>query len=473
MINFRSLRVRLSIWYIVFTMSWMMFIGLFSWLYLRTALATSRQQTMEKRERRLLRYMADEWEHHPDMNLQQRFTHYLEAAVESDVVQIFELDGRRRLYPVSGAAEIAWPGSNCMQPCFGQIVLDGQRMRTLNHVVTLDGRPVQLCMAGIVSEHYDILHNVVNSYLIAFPMMLFASISGGYLLSRRALEPVDRITSDARTIGIHELSRRLPVSNTGDELQRLTETWNELLARLERAVNRLTQFTSDISHDLRTSTSVMLTTAQVALRRERSGTEYRKALGTIAYECEAISGLLNDLLIIARTEAAQPIIERHPVSLADLLDEVWQQMHGQAIEKMQNFRYSADDKAWVLGNSSMLRRLITILIDNAIKYTPERGEIIASVEVTDGTVLIKVSDTGIGIAAENTRRVFERFYRADPARNRDNGGSGLGLSIATWIAENHRATIHLSSKQGEGSVFTVEMPRLDGSRLLAAETLSA
>lgn len=469
MLNFRSIRVRLSIGYIVFTMSWMMLIGLFSWLYLRSALATSRQQTIVRREQRLLRYMSDEWKHHPDLDLQQQIGHYLEAGVESDVVQLFELDGRR-LYPVSGAAEIAWPGNNCKEPCFGQVVLDGHAMRTLKHTVTLDGRSVQLCLAGIVDEHYEILHNVVNSYLIAFPMMLIASISVGYLLSRRALEPVDRITRDARTIGIHELSRRLPVSYTRDELQRLTETWNELLARLEGAVNRLTQFTSDISHDLRTSTSVMLTTAQVALRRERSGAEYRKALGTIAYECEATSALLNDLLTIARAEAAQPVIEKHPVNLADLLEEIWQQMHAQAMEKTQDFRYNADEEAWVLGNLSMLRRLITILIDNAIKYTPEGGEIVTNVEVTGDRVQVRVSDTGIGIAAEDRSRVFERFYRADPARNRDNGGSGLGLSIATWIADSHQATIHVTSRQGEGSVFTVEMPRLNALQLLAPLT---
>jgi two-component system heavy metal sensor histidine kinase CusS len=471
MLNLRSIRVRLSIGYIVFTMSWMIFIGLFSWLYLRSALATSRQQTMERREQRLLRYMAAEWKYHSDLNLQQGLSHYLEAGVESDVVQLFELDGRR-MYPVSGAAEIAWPDDNCKEPCFGQVVLGGHTMRTLKHTVTLDGRSVQLCMAGIVDEHYDILHNVLNSYLIAFPMMLIASISVGYLLSRRALEPVDRITSDARTIGILELGRRLPVSNSGDELQRLTETWNELLARLEGAVNRLTQFTSDISHDLRTSTSVMLTTAEVALRRERTGAEYRKALGTIAYECEATSDLLNDLLTIARTEAAQPVIEKHPVNLAELLEEICQQTHAQAMEKMQNFRYNADEEAWVLGNLSMLRRLITILIDNAINYTPQGGEVVTNVEVTGDRVRVRVTDTGIGIAADDTRRVFERFYRADPARNRDNGGSGLGLSIATWIADNHQATIHVTSKQGEASVFTVEMPRLNAVQLLAPQAIS-
>lgn len=460
MLNLRSLRVRLSIWYVIFTLGWMSCIGLFSWLYLRSALASSRQHTMEKREHRLITYMRGEWRNHPDLSLSEQFAHYLEGGIESGPIQIFELDGRR-LYPSTGEV-IAWPSGDCRQPCFGVVKLNGHRLRVMSHVVDLDGRPLRLCMAGVVDEHYDIVDHVLDCYLLAFPVMLIASIAGGFLLSRRALEPVDRITRDAHTIGIHDLSRRLPVTNTGDELQRLTETWNELLARLESAVNRLTQFTSDISHDLRTSTAVMLASAQLALRRERTGVEYRRALSTIALECEATSALLNDLLTIARAEVSQPALEMSPVNLADIVSEVGEQMRAQATVKALCFDCSTGLDAWVLGNGTMLRRLVSILVDNAIKYTPDGGSVRATVEQFDGSVRLYVHDTGIGIGVEDASRVFERFFRADRARSRENGGNGLGLSIARWIADNHAASIQLSSKIGEGSVFTFEIPRLVG-----------
>jgi two-component system heavy metal sensor histidine kinase CusS len=457
MINLRSLRVRLSIWYVIFTMSWMSCIGFFSWLYLHNALATSRINTMERREHRLLAYMNDEWKNHPGLTFEQQFDHYLEARVESDVVEVFDLSGNR-IYPVHDSVlEIAWPGSNCIAPCFGEITVDHHRMRTLSHIVDLSGQRVRLCVAGVVDEHYDILDNVLYCYLIAFPLMLTASISMGFLLSRRALDPVDRITRDARTIGIHDLSRRLPVPDTGDELQRLTETWNELLTRLDSAVNKLTQFTSDISHDLRTSTSVMLSTAQVALRRERAPEDYRTALNTIALECQATETLLNDLLTIARTETEQPPVDKAPVNLAEVLEEVCDQMRVQALLKFQQLVRVGAVEAWVLGNLSLLRRLTAILLDNAVKYTPEYGMITVSIEVRDEMVHLDVIDTGIGITTEDTGQIFDRFFRGDRSRGRENGGKGLGLAIARWIADTHGAEIRVSSAPGQGSVFTVSL----------------
>jgi signal transduction histidine kinase len=415
--------------------------------------------------------MNDKWKNHPSLPFEQQFGHYLEAGVESDVIQLFDLSGKR-IYPVHGnAPEIAWPGTNCVAPCFGEITYDHHRMRTLNHIVTLGGRQVRLCLAGSVDEHYNILDNVLNCYLISFPLMLFASISGGFLLSRRALDPVDRITRDARTIGIHDLSRRLPVPDTGDELQRLTETWNELLARLESAVNKLTQFTSDISHDLRTSTSVMLATAQVALRRQRTPEDYRTALNTIALECQATEAMLNDLLTVARTETSQPHIDKSPVNMAEVLEEVCDQMRVQAVLKSQQLVCRGADEAWVLGNLSLLRRLIAILLDNAVKYTPEHGMIAASIAVRDGMVHLDVMDTGIGIGAEDTGHIFDRFFRADRARGREDGGKGLGLAIARWIADVHGADIRVSSAKGQGSLFTFILPCMRSVRESAALSL--
>ena len=396
-------------------------VGLFSWLYLHDALASSSMHTMDRRELRLRTFMDlnSEWKDHPCHDFEKRLSEFLATGVESDIVEVFDLDGSR-IYPFySDSPKISWPGTNCIKPCYGEINMGHHRVRTLTHLVNLSGKTVRLCLAGTIDEHDDIVSNILNCYFIVFPLMLIASIAGGFLISRRALEPVDRITRDARTIGIHDLSRRLPVPDTGDEIQRLTETLNELIARLESAVGKLTQFTSDISHDLRTSTSVMLATAQVALRRQRTTEGYRTALDTIALECEAMETLLKDLLTLARTEVDHSGIEKVPVNIAEVLEEVCEQMRGRALIKEQRLLQNGSPEAWIVGNLSMMRRLTGILIDNAVRYTPEQGTITASATMHGDEVHLEVMDTGIGIAPEHVELIFDRFFRADPARGRE------------------------------------------------------
>jgi signal transduction histidine kinase len=257
------------------------------------------------------------------------------------------------------------------------------------------------------------------------------------------------MTSKARTIGIQDLQHRLPVPQTGDELQVLAEAWNDLLGRLELAVQRLTQFTSDISHDLRTTITIMLSTAEVCMRRPRSEKEYRSALDTIARDCHATSQLLDDLLAVARADMVKQNIQRTAVDLSEVARMACEQHSLQS-------RTCGD--TWTMGDRSMLGRMVTILLDNAIKYTPEGGAILVSVAAREGYAELEVTDTGIGIPPESLSRVFDRFYRVDDSRSQDDGSSGLGLSIAKWIVEAHCATIHVASTTGRGSTFTVLMP---------------
>jgi signal transduction histidine kinase len=277
-------------------------------------------------------------------------------------------------------------------------------------------------------------------------------------MSHRALEPVSRITNKARTIGIQDLSDRLPVPQTGDEIQLLAETWNGLLERLDVAVIRLTQFTSDISHDLRTTITAMLTNAEFALRRRRSEEDYRAALTTIVIECNETSRLLNDLLAASRADIVKQKIEWNALELSTLVNEVCSVIGVKSDIKRQKLELHTCKEAWTMGDASLLRRLTAILLDNAIKYTPEHGDIVVSVKRDENTIDLEVTDTGIGIPPESHSRIFDRFYREDVSRNRDDGSSGLGLSIAKWIAEAHAATIHVRSDVGIGSCFMVSFP---------------
>jgi len=420
------------------------------WLLART-LESSRRGTMRRREERIVNYV-NTWPHRDgSLTLNEKLLQLSKAIAETDTVQIYDLNGKL-LYSSPGASNYkrGWPSDPCFDPCNAMVVKNGHMIRTLEHVVTLDGRKVHLSISGITDEHSEVLQTIRNSYLL-----LVVSVIGGLALSHRALAPVSSITNKARTIGIQDLKHRLPVPQTGDEIQLLAETWNGLLERLDNAVDRLTQFTGDLSHDLRTTITVMLTNAEFALRRQRSEAEYRSALAIIVSECNQTSCLLDDLLAASRADIVQQNISWNAVELCSLVTEVCEGMCAKLEAKRQSLRQALCREAWTMGDLSMLRRLITILLDNAIKYTLETGVITISVERSGDRIRLDVADSGVGVAPEARDRIFDRFYRGDASRNRDDGSMGLGLAIAKWIVEAHAATIHVTSEVDRGSSFVV------------------
>jgi two-component system, OmpR family, heavy metal sensor histidine kinase CusS len=457
--NSRSLRIRLCYLYIVFSLTSMICLGGFSYWYLSRALASSRQHTMEAREQRVIQFVNSWPKQDASLTLAQKLQQLSLAVAPTNIIQVYALNGEE-IYSSPGAAtlKVPWPNRDCFERCYGLIWKNGHAIRTLDHVVRLEGHQVRLSLSGLTDEHFGVLMAVRNSYLLVCPLLLLAAVVGGFVLSGRALEPVSRITAEAREIGIQDLKRRIPVPDTGDELQILAETWNELLSRLQVAVERLTQFTSDISHDLSTTITIMMTTAGLALSKKRSSDEYRTALHTISVECDATSQLLDTLLAIARADLVHQKIEWRAVNLTEIVNEVCQQFEAGALVKRQLLRFDAACDIWIRGDQSLLRRAIAILLDNAIKYTPEAGSIIISLTQKGRLIELQVRDTGIGIPADDLPKIFDRFYRVDDARNQNEGSSGLGLAIAKWVVEAHQSKIAVDSTPGVGSTFTVSIP---------------
>jgi heavy metal sensor kinase len=304
--------------------------------------------------------------------------------------------------------------------------------------------------------------DLFRSYLLAFaPMLFLVAAGGGYWLSRRALSPVDAIVSTAREIGGANLSSRLQPLDTGDELQRLSDTLNEMLARIEKAFLRITEFTADASHELRTPVSLIRTEAELALRRSRGEAEYKESLRHILLEAERTTTLIEQLLAMARADAGRETLHMQPVDLRETLRSVaqsWRQ-----VADIRNLQFSANlinHDSFVMGDSLALRRLADILLDNAFKYTQSSGSVQLSLVQSRDRVVMTVKDSGLGIAEEDKARIFERFYRVDKARSREQGGTGLGLAIAQWIVTQHRGTIAVESQLGHGSVFRVELPMI-------------
>jgi len=319
---------------------------------------------------------------------------------------------------------------------------------------------VCVVQAGMVID--DVVETLVlfRTYLLMFaPLVLVVAAGGGYWLSQRALAPVDTIVQTARAVSGTNLHSRLAKLNTGDELQRLSDTLNGMLDRIEQAFQRVSQFTADASHELRTPVALLRTEAELALRKSRGEAEYRDSLRHILLEAERTTALIEELLSLARADSGRETLNMRPVDLRETLRGSvadWQQ-----VATLRNLRFQeniAASESLVLGDETALRRVVNIILDNAFKYTPSQGTVEISLTQQENQAVVMVRDSGVGIAAEEQSKIFERFYRVDKARSRDSGGAGLGLSIALWIVQQHRGSIEVESTPGQGSVFRVKLP---------------
>jgi heavy metal sensor kinase len=337
-------------------------------------------------------------------------------------------------------------------------------LRVWSEKVNVGGQTYLIQSAFEMDDFYEALNHFALLLFIAIPTMLLCATAGGYWISTRALAPVDQITQTARTISAQNLSSRLVVPNTGDELQRLSETLNGMLERLEAAFKKITQFTADASHELRTPVAVMRTRAELSLRKARSADEYRDVITEVLAELEKTSGLIEQLMFLARADSGSEAPHFAATNIADVLREACHQGSALAEAKQIAFQeHISKDSMWIQGDAGSLRRLFLILIDNAVKYTPASGQIEVSLQRNDGFAVAQVRDNGIGIAEADLPNVFERFYRADKARTRESGGVGLGLSIGRWITEVHAGTIEVHSSPGRGSIFQIRLPIMKAS----------
>lgn len=295
---------------------------------------------------------------------------------------------------------------------------------------------------------------------------LVLSVGGAYLLARTALAPVNAVVRSARRIGARDLSKRLPVSQPGDEIGRLTSTINDLLARLEAAfvcqeetLARQRRFAADASHELRTPLTSIAGHARIL---KSWGTEdletIRKSATRILEQSERMRELVEDLLAVARGDEGAPP-ELAPEDLGAVATEAVDAARATAGGKVVIEYLPPKGPFEASFDRDQIYRAAMILLDNAVKYTPEGGVVSLSIGENDDGVWLAVSDTGVGIPAEDLPRVFERFYRADPARGQ--GGAGLGLSIARQIAEAHGGEVEAKSKPGKGSTFVLRIPKIE------------
>ena len=337
-------------------------------------------------------------------------------------------------------------------------------VRVLASTVFVGSNEYRVQVALVVSPLYEVLESFGTWTWTGLPIILCIAGLGGYWLSGRAMEPVRNLVAATRQIDERNLSKRLQVPAAKDELSELANTINAMLQRLEQAFTKITRFTSDASHELRTPVAVMRTTAEVTLERERTPPEYRDLVGQILQESEAASALIEQLLTLARADADTESLSFEDTDLRELVEEVarWGKTD------RSDLHWSCElpeTPLFVLGDRAHLRRLLLILIDNARRYTKRDGSVTIRLRAQSSEAEIEVVDTGIGIPADELIHIFDRFYRASNARFFDPSGSGLGLSIAYWIANAHKGSLTARSSFRAGSTLTVRLPiaRLAGS----------
>jgi heavy metal sensor kinase len=294
---------------------------------------------------------------------------------------------------------------------------------------------------------------------LALPLLLGLAGIGGYLLATHSLAPLNWMAAQAREITGSNLSRRLEIGHAAEELLVLAASFNELLARLDQSFEAMRRFVADASHELRTPIAVIRGEADVALSHDRGAAEYRESLAIVLDESRRLSRLVDDLLNLARADAGRVKLDVHEFYFNELLAECCRSMQTLAGASEVTLECRSAGDVQFRGDEALLRRLVINLLDNAIRYTPPGGKVWAVLEADPAAARVVISDTGAGIPPEAAPHVFERFYRADKARSRQDGGFGLGLSIVKWVAEAHNGTVELTANPAPGTTFTVTLPR--------------
>lgn len=433
----RSVRYRLTVWYAVLLLAVLVVFSASLWFSLRQSLLSELDEEVAASAERFRAYFIKETATQQPAQITDELEEYCQALPPSTWLDLRGAGGYEFHYPPHGHASKsrAHEASAHFRAAGDTFTLTaGASQQPIDHTLDL----LRLLLLGLV------------------PLVVAIATFGGAWMSRRALRPVDEVTTAARNVGIENLAERLPVPPTGDEFARLTEVWNTMLERLDGAVKTLSQFAADASHELRTPLAVIRTGAELALRRERTPREYRESLVEIAAEAERMTGMVEDLLYLARSDARTAGMPMESIELSALLAEVTHELQALARTREIEFEIKATSAA-VTGNRPALRRLFLALLDNAVKYSPAGAPVSINLHHNGRSAVVEVSDRGAGIAPEDLPHIFQRFYRGDKARS--NGGHGLGLSLASAIAKAHNGTIEVRSEQSAGgATLRVSIP---------------
>ncbi|MGH9574677.1 MAG: sensor histidine kinase [Candidatus Acidiferrales bacterium] len=463
--TFGSIRVRLTAWYLVMLALGLGVFGVGSWFAMRVSAFNTIDEELEDRIRGVEKFMQLQIAALSPNEIRDEFREHSVLGPGGDLFQVCNEQGEwlyRSAVLENSQVPIRLPDQLGTQPLYESLTVQGTPVRFATGRVVVNSQPYTIQVAAPLKEFNEALERFRVILWLSAPLLLIGAGLGGYWLSRRALRPVDQITAAAESISISNLSERLDVPKASDELRRLSETLNRMLMRLDVSVQRMSQLTADASHELRAPISLIRTTAELAVHGGRTNPEYHEDMTQILGEAVRTSRLIDSLLLLARADAGEGALQHEMTDVSVSVREAADQ--GRSLASDKQVELTADlgsGSAVVHGDGEALRRLLFILIDNAIKYTPEGGRVHIFINRSQGQVSISVTDSGIGISEAELPHIFDRFWRADKARSRGLWGAGLGLSIAHWIVDQHKGFIEVKSQPGKGSTFVVKIPLAD------------
>lgn len=436
--NHRSIRVRLTLWYSAVLAAGMVVLNLLTWFALHETLMANYESGLEDRLEAFALFVEQESAGHDRADLLEEAREYSTGLLEGHSLRVLSSEGAVLFER-------------------GRITGESLQRSRLFHI---RGHEIRLELSAPLHDYHETLGALRKVMVGVFPVVLALAAFGGGWLARRSLQPVGELTREARAIDEKDLHTRLSVPPTGDELQRLAETLNDLLSRIESSVRSVIRFTGDAAHELRTPVAVIRASTELALRQERSPETYRQTLEAIEKETLHVTNLLEQLLTLARGDAGALQLQFDALPIGALLRQSFQSAAPLAETKgihLESALPEQDSLVWA--DETAVRRLLLILIENAIKYTPPGGRVSACMEVSVDECRIEVQDTGPGIAPDALPHVFDRFYRAAPERA-PLDGVGLGLAIARTIAQAHGANLEAHSQNGSGAMFRLTIPLL-------------
>jgi heavy metal sensor kinase len=465
MTAFGSIRWRLTAWYLLMLAAGMGLCGFGSWFGMRTSAFGSIDEELKDRMSAVEEFLKRQIAASSPTEIREEFLEQSVLGPGGDLFQVCDEDGEwlyRSAVLENSQVPVRLPGELGGRPIYEDLVVQGAPVRFATGRVTVNRHRYAIQIAAPLNEFLRALGRFRLMLWLSAPVLMIGAGYGGYWISGRALRPVDQITASAESISIRNLSDRLEVPATSDELQRLSETLNRMLARLDSSVRRISQFTADASHELRAPVSVIRTTAELAVQAGRANTDSHADMVQILAEAERTSRLIDSLLLLARADAGEVGLQHELTNLSTPISEALAQSSSLATQKRIDLRADIKPETIVVrADGEALRRLFFILIENGIKYTAEGGRVRLDLQAFGGQAIIKVEDSGIGISEADQPHIFDRFWRADRARSRATGGAGLGLSIALWIVNQHQGAIEVQSQANQGTTFTVRLPIAD------------
>jgi heavy metal sensor kinase len=464
--NTRSIRFRLAVWHAVFTAAIFILLGTLLFVQVRAYLKSTILETQSRRARQIAETLV--------ANLPRTGEAYLASQIETlyapelgDRFIRVTRPGGSVLYR-SGApadqsfdqASVAPVGSGGrMQGTRMDVLPDGRTLLVASQEIGAGGGASYIVEVGTSGEPVNqLVRRLLTLLALGLPFVALVAAGGGYILVRRALAPVEQIARKAAIITQHNLSERLPVPETHDELERLSIALNHMITRLDDAFGNSRRFVADASHELRTPLTIVQGELESLAKDGATPAEFREQLGSLLEEVERLARIVQQLFALSRLDAGEAHSESTVLDLSALAVSTAEQMALLAEDKRIILSCEGSSPVFVTGDRSRLRQVVVNLLDNAIKYTEPGGAIVLTTAMKNGAAVLEVADSGVGIPSEALPHVFERFFRVRRERASTDGGAGLGLAIVKSISSAHGGRVEVESVEGTGSRFRVHLP---------------